>query len=70
MLVKKGGISRNIDERRLHEYKAKGYAPVKEPEQDAANKPAKEPEQKEPNKPAKEPEQNVPNKPAKEAKQK
>lgn len=53
MLVKKGGISRNIDEKRLYEYKAKGYAPVKEPEQDAANKPAKEPEQKVPNKPAK-----------------
>ena len=55
MLVKKGGISRNIDEKRLHEYTAKGYVP------------AKEPEQKEP---AKEPEQKVPNKPAKDAKQK
>ena len=25
MLVKKGGITRNIDEKRLHVYKAKGY---------------------------------------------
>ena len=53
MLVKKGGISRNIDEKRLHEYKAKGYAPAKEPEQKVPNKPAKDAEQKEPNKPAK-----------------
>lgn len=28
MLVKKGGIARNIDKTRLHEYTAKGYAPV------------------------------------------
>ena len=27
MIVKKGGITRNIDENRLHEYTAKGYAP-------------------------------------------
>lgn len=52
MLVKKGGISRNIDEKRLYEYKAKGYAPVKEPEQNVPNKPAREPEQKVLKKPA------------------
>lgn len=47
MLIQKGGVSRNIDEKRLHEYKAKGYTPAKEPEQKAApKKPAKEPEQK------------------------
>ena len=46
MLVKKGGISRNIDEKRLYEYTAKGYAPVKEPEQKEPNTPAKEPKQK------------------------
>ena len=28
MLIAKGGITRNIDEDRLHEYKAKGYEPV------------------------------------------
>lgn len=28
MIVKKGGITRNIDENRLHEYKSKGYTPV------------------------------------------
>jgi hypothetical protein len=28
MLVKKGGISRNIDEKNLASYKAKGFAPV------------------------------------------
>lgn len=28
MLIQKGGITRNIDENRLHEYKAKGFAPV------------------------------------------
>lgn len=28
MLIKKGGITRNIDETRLHEYTAKGYAPL------------------------------------------
>lgn len=27
MIVKKGGIARNIDKKRLHEYKAKGYEP-------------------------------------------
>ena len=32
MLIKKGGITRNIDENRLHEYKAKGYAPLETPE--------------------------------------
>ena len=46
MLVKKGGISRNIDEKRLYEYTAKGYAPVKEPEQKEPNKPAKDAKQK------------------------
>lgn len=29
MLVKKGGISREIDEKRLEEYREKGYEPVK-----------------------------------------
>lgn len=28
MLIKKGGISRNIDERNLASYKAKGFVPV------------------------------------------
>lgn len=28
MLIQKGGITRSIDADRLHEYKAKGYAPV------------------------------------------
>lgn len=28
MLIQKGGITRNIDGKRLSEYKAKGYAPV------------------------------------------
>lgn len=28
MLIQKGGITRNIDESRLHEYKAKGYVPL------------------------------------------
>lgn len=28
MLIQKGGITRNISEDRLHEYTAKGYAPV------------------------------------------
>jgi hypothetical protein len=32
MLVKKGGISRNIDEKRLNEYKAKGYTVVDKPD--------------------------------------
>ena len=27
MLVKKGGIARDIDKNRLHEYTAKGYTP-------------------------------------------
>lgn len=30
MLIKKGGITRNIDEMRLHEYNAKGYEPFAE----------------------------------------
>lgn len=28
MLIQKGGITRNIDGKRLPEYKAKGYTPV------------------------------------------
>jgi len=28
MLIKNGGITRNIDQSRLHEYKAKGYVPL------------------------------------------
>lgn len=31
MLVKKGGISRNIDEKNLASYKAKGFVPVTDP---------------------------------------
>lgn len=30
MLVKKGGIARDIDKMRLHEYTAKGYTPANE----------------------------------------
>lgn len=41
MLIQKGGITRNIDENRLHEYKAKGYAPVEvEKPKEQAKKPA------------------------------
>lgn len=28
MIIKKGGISRNIDANRIHEYKTKGYTAV------------------------------------------
>ena len=28
MLIQKGGITRSIDNNRLHEYKAKGYVPA------------------------------------------
>ena len=28
MLIRKGGITRDIDANRLHEYKVKGYTPV------------------------------------------
>lgn len=28
MLIEKDGITRNIDEKRLAEYKAKGYTPI------------------------------------------
>ena len=35
MRIEKGGISRNIDESRLFEYKDKGYAPVDEVEESA-----------------------------------
>jgi hypothetical protein len=28
VLIQKGGVTRNIDEKRLHEYKVKGYARV------------------------------------------
>lgn len=57
MLVKKGGISRNIDEKRLHEYAAKGYVPAgkdaEQKEQTEPKKPAgKDAEQKEPKRPA------------------
>lgn len=31
MLIRKGGITRNIDESHLHEYTAKGYEPFAEP---------------------------------------
>ena len=44
MLIQKGGITRNIEESRLHEYKAKGYIPVEEPKQ---KEPAKKPAAKE-----------------------
>lgn len=49
MLIKKGGITRNIDENRLHEYKAKGYAPLEAPE--AAPTPADVGEKKQTKKP-------------------
>lgn len=45
MLIKKGGISRNIDERNLAVYKAKGFVPVTgeqvavNPKNDGAEKP-------------------------------
>ena len=50
MLVKKGGISRNIDEKRLHEYTAKGYVPAgKDAEQkEPAGKDVKQTEPKNP----------------------
>lgn len=32
MLIKKGGITRDIATNRLYEYKAKGYAPLETPE--------------------------------------
>lgn len=28
MLIRKGGITRDVDERRLQDYRAKGYEPV------------------------------------------
>lgn len=40
MLIKKGGITRNIDEMCLHEYKAKGYAAVDTEEEVHADPPA------------------------------
>lgn len=40
MLISKGIIKRNIDEKRLPEYKAKGYEVV-EPVKDTAPKPPK-----------------------------
>ena len=39
MLVKKGGIARNIDEKRLYEYTAKGYAPASTAKEDGGEKP-------------------------------
>jgi len=30
MLIQKGGITRNVDDKRLQEYKDKGYAAVEE----------------------------------------
>lgn len=50
MLIKKGGITRNIDESRLHEYKAKGYAPLEAPEAAPASA-ATGGEEKQPKKP-------------------
>ena len=35
MLIRKGGITRDIDERRLQDYKAKGYEPVQTPKKPA-----------------------------------
>ena len=35
MRIEKGGISRNIDESRLFEYKDKGYVPAAETEESA-----------------------------------
>lgn len=46
MLIQKGGVSRNVDEKRVHEYKAKGYTPVKATEQKEPKEPGKTPEQK------------------------
>lgn len=70
MLVKKGGIARDIDEKRLHEYTAKGYAPASAAKEDGGEKPiekmgkdeliknaAKEPDQKDTKKPARGPDQ-------------
>lgn len=50
MLVKKGGIARDIDKTRIHEYTAKGYTPcaVEEtPAEPAPKKQAKKPAAKE-----------------------
>ena len=38
MLVKKNSIFRNISERKLAEYKAKGYAPVEKAKADGKGK--------------------------------
>ena len=44
MLIQKGGITRNINEERLHEYTAKGYAPLAVPvEQEAPVAPPAKP---------------------------
>ena len=42
MRIEKGGISRNIDESRLFEYKDKGYVPVVEEESTEREKPLEE----------------------------
>lgn len=53
MLIQKGGITRNIDEERLHEYAAKGYAPVAVvPEPEAPTAPPADSGEKQPKKPA------------------
>lgn len=44
MLIQKGGITRNISDDRLHEYAAKGYAPV---QTEKAKEPPKKPVTKE-----------------------
>lgn len=43
MLIKKGGICREIDEKNLQEYKDKGYAPAEEKPKD--KKPVEKPKE-------------------------
>ena len=47
MLIRKGGITRSIDNNRLHEYKAKGYTPVTVQAASAAPKGNKQPKKDE-----------------------
>jgi len=47
MLIQKGGITRNIDGKRLPEYKAKGYTPVTVQAASAAPKGNKQPKKDE-----------------------
>lgn len=43
MLIKKGGIVRDVDEKRVHEYIARGYKRVEAaPDKQQAKKPVKE----------------------------